>query len=270
MFRFLLNRKAVILAAGVAIISALALSAATRTTSSQDLSGIELMQVTRVAQGGSEYAGLQYVTANSHGFVNVAPFAAVGLGTGGALMAGQIEVQVNVTDYQDHDLRRRLEVGPTGPITAPTFLVYTGSEGGGMFLGNVFRVTEVAASRQWAMMGYSTLNRAADGDLRAVRQRDERLNGIPHYVVEVKFNPQDEVRYWINKRTFLISKVATRYNNRTLVEEDRSDYRKVSCLWLPYRIVTRLSAQRLADLTIDSYDITTAVPRGRFTLVAIP
>jgi hypothetical protein len=267
MFRRLINRKSVILLACFAAVAALALPAATRPTRADDLSGRELMQVTRVAQGGAEYAGLQYLTARSQGFVNVAPFAAVGLG-GGIAATGQVEVRVNITDYQDRELRRRLDVSPTGPVIGSTFLVYTGTEGGGMFMGNVFRVSEVAASRQWAMMGFGTLNRAADGNLPALRQRDEVYNGQPHYVVEVKFNPTDTVRFWINKRTFLTSKVQTRYNSRVLVEEDRSDYRKVSCMMLPFRVVTKLSNQRLADLTIDSYDIQTAVPSARFTMTA--
>jgi hypothetical protein len=234
-----------------------------------NLSGRELMQITRVAQGAAEYEGLQYLTARSQGFVNVAPFAAVGLGTGGAALAGQVEVRVNITDYQDKEIRRRLDVSPAGAaLGGPTFLVYTGTEGGGMFLGNPFRVSEVAASRQWAMMGFGTLNRAADGTLRALRQRDETYNGQPHYVVEVVFNPTDTVRFWINKRTFLTSKVQTRYNSRVLVEEDRSDYRKVSCLMLPFRVVTRLTGQRMADLTIDSYDIQTVVPSARFSINA--
>jgi hypothetical protein len=268
MFRRLISRKSVVLLACFAAVAALALPATTRTSKADDLSGIELMQVTRVAQGGAEYAGLQYLTARSEGFVNVAPFAAVGLGTGGVI-AGQVEVKVSITDYQDHDLRRRLDVSPMGPVMGPTFLVYTGTEGGGMFMGNTFRVSEVAASRQWAMMGFGTLNRAADGNLPALRQRDEVYNGQAHYVVEVKFNPTDAVRFWINKRTFLTSRVVTRYNSRVLVEEDRSDYRKVSCMMLPFRVVTRLSGQRLADLTIGNYDIQTVVPSARFTMTAV-
>ena len=261
-----MTRKLIIFLACCAVVSALALPAATRTSNADDLSGIELMQVTRVAQGGSEYAGLQYLTARSQGFVNVAPFAAVGLG--GGITTGQVEVRVNIADYQDREIRRRLDVSPTGPVMGPTFLVYTGTEGGGMFLGNTFRVSEVAASRQWAMMGFATLNRAADGNLPALRQRDQMYNGQPHYVVEVQFNPTDNVRYFINKRTFLTSRVVTRYNSRVLVEEDRSDYRKVSCMMLPFRVVTKLSGQRLADLTIDSYDIQTVVPSARVTMVA--
>lgn len=270
MFRRFINRKTVILLACLAAVAALALPATTRTSRADDLSGIELMQVTRVAQGGAEYAGLQYLTARSQGFVNAAPFAAVGLGVGGgAAITGQVEVKVNITDYQDREIRRRLDVSPTGPVMGgPTYLVYTGTEGGGSFMGTAFRVREVEASRQWAMMGFATLNRAADGTLTARRQRDEMFNGEPHYVVEVIFNPTDTVRFWISKRSFLTSRVVTRYNSRVLVEEDRSDYRKVSCMMLPFRVVTRLGGQRLADLSIDSYDIQTVVPSARFTMTA--
>jgi hypothetical protein len=93
-------------------------------------------------------------------------------------------------------------------------------------------------------------------------------NGQQQYVVEVKFNPTDTVRFWINKRTFLTTRVVTRYNSREMVVEDRSDYRKVSCMMLPFRVVTKLNGQRLADLTIDSYDVQTVVPSARFTMVA--
>lgn len=267
MFRRLINRKSVILMACLAAVTALALPAVTRTSKADDLSGIELLQVTRVAQGGPEYSGLQYLTARSTGFVNIGPFAAVGLGTGG-VVAGQVEVRVNITDYQDSNLRRRLDVSATGPVMGPTFLVYTGTEGGGMFLGNQFRVSEIAASRQWAMMGFATLNRAADGNLPTNRLRDEIYAGVPHYVVEVRFTPSDVVRFWIDKRTFLTTRVTTRYNSTPMVEEDRSDYRKVSCLMLPFHVITKLRGQRLADLTIDSYDISSAVPTTRFTMVA--
>jgi hypothetical protein len=133
-----------------------------------------------------------------------------------------------------------------------------------MFSGNPFRVSEVAASRQWAMMGFGTLNRAVEGQLTTARQKDEGNN----YVVEVKFNPTDTVRFWIDKSSFLTTRVQTRYNSQVMVEEDRSDYRRVSCMMLPFRIVTKLRGQRLADLTIDSYDIQTAVPGARFTLTA--
>lgn len=237
-------------------------------STAQGLNGIELLRVTRVAQGGTEYAGLQNVTAHSEGFVNMAPFGAFGLGTGAA--AGAVEVKLKLTDYQGRAGRRRLDVTPTGPVRGHTFLVYTGTEGGGMFMGNEFRVSEVAASRQWAMMGFSTLNAAADGQLPVSRLMDEADGGVRYYVVEVKFSPQDVVRYYINQRDFLIGKVATRYNNRALVEESRSDYRKVGCMMMPFRVVTRLNGQRLADLNIASYDVQTEVPSARFTLTATP
>ncbi|MGB7921910.1 MAG: hypothetical protein WCF57_01565 [Pyrinomonadaceae bacterium] len=259
MFRRLINKKIAFLAVSFAAVAALALPASTRTGKTQDLSGRELLSVTRVAQGGREYAGLEYVTARSNGYVNVAAVAS----TGATTVAGMVEVKLNITDYQDRDLRRRLDLAPTGGMVAgPTFLVYTGTVGGGMYMGNEFRVSEVAASRQWAMMGFATLNRAVDGQLTTRRMRDEP----GHYVVEVQFNPQDTVRYWINKNTFLTDRVQTRYNSRVLIEEDRSDYRKVSCMMFPFHVVTKLGGQRLADLTIDNYDLATAVPNARFTL----
>ncbi|HEY6189808.1 MAG TPA: hypothetical protein VIW80_19295 [Pyrinomonadaceae bacterium] len=261
MFRRLIKKKIVFLAAIGAAVTALAVPISTRPSSADDLTGRELLSVTRVAQGGSEYANLQYVTARSAGFVNVAAIAT----PGATAVAGMVELRLNVTDYQDRDLRRRLDIAPAGGIIAgPTFLVYTGTEGGGMFSGNPFRVSEVAASRQWALMGFGTLNRAVQGQLLTARQRDEGNN----YVVEVKFNPTDTIRFWINKDTFLTSRVQTRYNSRVLVEEDRSDYRRVSCMMLPFRIVTKLQGQRLADLTIDSYDLQTAVPAATFTISA--
>lgn len=262
MFRRLLKKRILFLAAIVAGLTALALPVTTRTTKADDLTGRELLSVMRVAQGGSEYANLQYVTARSSGFVNVAAIATPGAGA----VAGMVELKLNVTDYQDRDLRRRLDIAPAGGIIAgPTFLVYTGTEGGGMFSGNPFRVSEVAASRQWAMMGFGTLNKAIAGQLVTARQRDEGNN----YVVEVKFNPTDTVRFWINKDTFLTSRVQTRYNSQVMVEEDRSDYRRVSCMMLPFRIVTKLRGQRLADLTIDSYDLQTVVPAATFTIAAV-
>lgn len=261
MFRRLIKKKVLFLAAFAAAISALAIPLTTQPSAADDLTGRELLSVTRVAQGGAEYAALQYVTARSGGFVNVAAIAT----PGATAIAGMVELRLNVTDYQDRDLRRRLDIAPAGGIIAgPTFLVYTGTEGGGMFSGNPFRVGEVTASRQWALMGFATLNRAVDGSLLAVRQRDEMGN----YVVEVKFSAADTVRFYISKSTFLISKVQTRYNSRVMVEEDRSDYRRVSCMMFPFRIVTKLQGQRLADLTIDSYDLQTAVPAATFTITA--
>ena len=147
-------------------------------------------------------------------------------------------------------------------MVGQTYLVWTGSVGGGMYMGNEFRVTEAAASRHWGLMGFSTLNRAIEGQLKTDRLDDQGNN----YVIEVKFNNEDSLRYWIDKDTFLISRVISYYNRRILVEEDRSDYRKANCMMLPFRIITKVNGQRLADLTIDSYDLKTEVPSARFTM----
>ncbi len=235
-------------------------------TALAQFSGVELLRVTRVAQGGSEYARLNYVTAQSQGFINVAPFAAVGLGTGSPTAA--VEIQFNVTDYQTKNVRRRLEVTPAGPVVGQTYLIYDGSAGGGLFQGNRFRVTETAASRQWAMMGFDTLNLAADGQLPVTRQDDQFENGVRYYVVDVKFSSSDTVQYWINQNNFLIGKVVTRFNGKAMVEEKRSDYRKFSCMMLPFRVITKLQGQPLADLTIDRYDLESTVPTTYFIIAA--
>ena len=262
MFRFLTNKKVRLTTVYGVLAVMLVISSAVRGVNAEGMNGRELLSVTRVAQGGSDYSGLQFITAKSTGFVNVAPLVGVGLGTGGAVAS--VEVKLNLTDYQDKDLRRRLDVTPTavGMVTGPTYLVWTGSLGGGMYLGNEFRVSEAAASRHWGLMGFSTLNRAIEGQLKTDRLDDQGNN----YVIEVKFNSEDSLRYWIDKNTFLISRVVSYYNGKILVEEDRSEYRKANCMMLPFRIVTRVRGQRLADLTIESYDLKTEVPGARFTM----
>lgn len=233
----------------------------------QDLTGLEIIRMARLANGGREYKGLQYLTARAQGFVNMAPIAGAGLGSGPA--AAAVEVKLNLVDYQDADTRRRLDVSPTNPAMValgPSFLVYTGTSGGGMYMGNEFRVSEATATRHWGLMGFATLNRAADGNLTVVRQHDDGGS----FVVEVKFNSADTVRYYIDKTDFTINKVTTRYNSTPVVEELRGDYRKVGCMWLPFHIVTKLNGQRLADLDVDSYDLETVVPAARFTMTATP
>ncbi len=231
----------------------------------QDFTGRELLSVSRVAMGGEDYAGLQFLTAKSKGFVNVAPIVGAGLGTGGA--ASTVEVKFGMTDFQDKDSRRRLDVKPTGPSIGETFLVYTGNSGGGMYMGNEFRVSEASASRHWGFMGFGTLNRAIDGQFKTDRLKDNGGN----YVVEVKFNSSDSLRYYLDKKSFLINKVVTYFNGKVLVEEDRSDYRKANCMMLPFRIVTMLGGQRVSDSSIDSYDLKTVVPEANFTIaVSVP
>jgi hypothetical protein len=253
-------RKVLFFALGFAAVVALTLTGSTITNSAADFTGREILSVSRIAHGGADYSGLQNVTVQAGGFVNAAAFGAVGANPLGAAA----EIKLKITDYQDKNMRRRLDIAPTASLPGPSYLVFTGSTGGGMIFGNEFRVSEAAASRHWGMMGFDTLNRAIDGQLVTARQKDEGND----YVVEVKFNPQDTVRYWINMQTFLIDKITTRYNSQVLIEEERSDYRKADCMMLPFHVVTRLQGQRFADLQIDNYDLKTRVPAATFTITA--
>ncbi len=262
MFRFYVKNKNIWLAVCCVLVMGIISSATLTVKAQQDFNGREMLSVARVALGGAEYSGLQFLTATSKGFVNVAPIVGAGLGTGG--VASSVEVKFNMTDYQDKDSRRRLNVKPNGPTIGETFLVYTGNSGGGMYMGNEFRVSEAAASRHWGMMGFGTLNKAVDGQLKT----DRLKNSDNNYVVEVKFNSSDSLRYYIDNRTFLISKVVSYYNGKVLVEEERSDYRRANCLMLPFRIVTKLGGQRVSDLDIESYDLKAIVPEARFTISA--
>jgi hypothetical protein len=231
-------------------------------SSAAEFTGREILAVTRIAHGGADYASLQYVTVKANGFVNAVAFGSVGANP----LGGMAEVKLGITDYQDKMMRRRLEVSPSATLPGRTYLVFTGSTGGGMIFGNEFRVREAAASRHWGMMGFDTLNRAIEGQLVSARQSDDGND----YVVEVKFNADDTVRYWINKQTFLIDKITTRYRSQVLIEEQRSDYRRADCMMLPFHVVTRLQGQPLADLDITSYDLKSTVPAATFTMTATP
>jgi hypothetical protein len=263
MLQRLVGRKALLLA--FCCLAALTLISTTTAipNAAADFSGREILSVSRIAHGGADYAGLQNVTVQANGFVNAAAFGGLAANPLGAMA----EVKLRITDYQDKQMRRRLDVAPIAMLgPGPTFLVFTGATGGGMMFGNEFRVRETAVSRHWAMMGFDTLNRAVEGQLFTARQADEGND----YVVEVRFNSEDTVRYWINKQSFLIDKIATRYNSRVLIEEQRSDYRRADCMMLPFHIVTRLQGQSLADLDITSYDLKSNVPAARFTITAMP
>jgi hypothetical protein len=263
MLRRLIGRKALILSSSGLALLALTISTTTVPNSAAEFSGREILSVSRIAHGGPDYAGLQNVTVQASGFVNAAAFGGLAANPLGAMA----EVKLKITDYQDKQMRRRLDVAPTAALgPGPTYLVFTGSQGGGMMFGNEFRVRETAASRHWAMMGFDTLNRAIEGSLVAVRQGDEGND----YVVEVKFNSDDTVRYWINKQTFLIDKITTRYRSQVLIEEQRSDYRRAECMMLPFHVITKLQGQPFADLDIASYDVKTNVPASRFTITATP
>jgi len=241
-------------------VMALTITATSIPNGAAEFSGREILSVSRIAHGGADYTTLQNVTVQANGFVNAAAFGGVGANPLGAVA----EIKLKITDYQDKEMRRRLNVAPTASLPGPTYLVFTGTSGGGMIFGNEFRVSEAAASRHWGMMGFDTLNRAIEGQLVTARQKDE----AGAYVVEVKFSPQDTVRYWINQKTFLIDKITTRYNSQVLIEETRSDYRRADCMMLPFHVVTKLQGQRFADLTIDSYDLKTRVPAATFTITA--
>lgn len=240
----------------------LAMSTTTRPNAAAEFTGREILSVCRIAHGGADYTNLQYVTVQASGFVNAAAFGGVAANP----LGGMAEIKLHITDYQDKLMRRRLNVAPVATLPGQTYLVFTGSQGGGMLFGNEFRVREMAASRHWGMMGFDTLNRAIEGQLVTARQHDEGND----YVVEVKFNPQDTVRYWINMQTFLIDRITTRYNSQVLIEENRSDYRRADCMMLPFHIVTLLQGQRFADLGIDSYDLKTTVAPAIFTLSVGP
>jgi hypothetical protein len=241
---------------------AAAMLAIPSSSSAAEFTGREILAVTRIAHGGADYASLQYVTVKANGFVNAVAFGSVGANP----LGGMAEVKLGITDYQDKMMRRRLEVSPSATLPGRTYLVFTGSTGGGMIFGNEFRVREAAASRHWGMMGFDTLNRAIEGQLVSARQSDDGND----YVVEVKFNADDTVRYWINKQTFLIDKITTRYRSQVLIEEQRSDYRRADCMMLPFHVVTRLQGQPLADLDITSYDLKSTVPAATFTMTATP
>ena len=262
MFRRMIGRKALLLTLSCLALIALAVIANPTPNAAADFTGREILSVTRIAHGGVDYANLQYVTVKAGGFVNAVAFGAAGANP----LGGMAEVKLNITDYQDKMMRRRLEVAPTATIPGRTYLVFTGSTGGGMIFGNEFRVRETAASRHWAMMGFDTLNRAIEGQLVTARQKDEGND----YVVEVKFNSDDTVRYWINMQTFLIDKISTRYRSQVLIEEERSGYRRADCMMLPYRIITRLQGQPLADLDIQTYDLRTVVAPAVFTMQVLP
>ncbi|MDX6289395.1 MAG: hypothetical protein QOH42_1194 [Blastocatellia bacterium] len=263
MLRRLAVRKTLLLVLFCLTALALTITTTTVPNAAADFTGREILSVTRIAHGGPDYAGLQNVTVQASGFVNAAAFGGLAANPLGAVA----EVKLRITDYQDKQMRRRLDVAPIAALgPGPTFLVFTGSQGGGMMMGNEFRVRETAVSRHWAMMGFDTLNRAIEGSLVAVRQADEGGD----YVVEVKFNSDDTVRYWINKQTFLIDKITTRYRSQVLIEEQRSDYRRADCMMLPFHVITRLQGQTFADLDIVSYDVKSNVPASRFTITATP
>src|SRR5437764_12433449 len=106
MLRRLMNTKTILLAACCLVVTLLMIPVTTRTSKADDLTGRELLSVTRVAHGGTEYAGLQYVTARAEGFVNAAAFASAGATN----VDGIVEVKYSITVYQYKYQRRRMEI----------------------------------------------------------------------------------------------------------------------------------------------------------------
>src|SRR6266849_1833318 len=93
-----------------------------------EFTGREILSVSRIARGGADYAGLQHVTVQASGFVNAAAFGGLAANPLGAMA----EVKLKITDYQDKQMRRRLDVAPIAALgPGPTFLVFTGATGGG-------------------------------------------------------------------------------------------------------------------------------------------
>src|SRR5262249_1301917 len=127
MLRRLMKKRLLLLTAGVLGVIALAIAATPTRNSAADFSGREILSVTRIAHGGADYATLQFVTVKASGFVNAVAFGAAGANP----LGGMAEVKLGITDYQDKQMRRRLEVNPTATLPGRTYLVFTGSTGGG-------------------------------------------------------------------------------------------------------------------------------------------
>src|SRR5258707_7326635 len=154
MLRRLAGRRALLLA--FCCLAALALTITTTAVpnTAAEFAVREILSVTRIAHGGPDYAGLQNVTVQASGFVNAAAFGGLAANPLGAMA----EVKLRITDYQDKQMRRRLDVAPIAALgPGPTFLVFTGATRAGMMFGNEFPVRATAVSRHWAMMGFDTL-----------------------------------------------------------------------------------------------------------------
>ncbi len=109
MLRNLFRRRVLLLGIFCLALIAATMSTNQRSTSAADFSGREILSVTRIAHGGADYSNLQYVTVKASGFVNAVAFG----GMGANPLGGMAEVKLTITDYQDKQMRRRLEVAPT-------------------------------------------------------------------------------------------------------------------------------------------------------------
>ena len=84
MLRRVHPRRAFLFALLSCAVIALSLSSSTISNSAADFTGREILSVSRIAHGGSDYAGLQNVTVQAGGFVNAAAFGAIGANPLGA------------------------------------------------------------------------------------------------------------------------------------------------------------------------------------------
>src|SRR5260370_40188266 len=104
MLRRLTGRKVLLMV--FCCLAALALITTTTAipNAAAEFTGREILSVSRIAHAGADYAGLQHVTVQASGFVNAAAFG----GLAANPLAATGEVQLNITDYQDNQLQRRL------------------------------------------------------------------------------------------------------------------------------------------------------------------
>src|SRR5712671_624628 len=108
MSRILSVRNFLLLALCCAAALALSITNTTTPSAAAEFTGREILSVSRIAHGGADYAGLQNVTVRANGFVNAAAFGGIGANPFGAVA----EVKLGITDYQDKQMRRRLDVAP--------------------------------------------------------------------------------------------------------------------------------------------------------------
>src|SRR3977135_541905 len=133
------RQKALLFACCLAILALTITATTTVPNAAAEFTGREILSVTRIAHGGPDYAGLQNVTVQASGFVNAAAFGGLAANPLGATA----EIKLRITDYQDKQMRRRLDVAPIAALgPGPSFLVFTGSQGGGMMLVHADRVRQ--------------------------------------------------------------------------------------------------------------------------------
>ena len=114
MLRGLLGKKALLFVFGCLSAIALVITATPTPNAASDFTGREILSVSRIAHGGADYANMQNVTVQAGGFVNAAAFG----GLGANPLGGMAEVKLHITDYQDKQMRRRLDVAPSTAMPA--------------------------------------------------------------------------------------------------------------------------------------------------------